>query len=162
MDDNFEIVEYKSSFLNPTEKLYVRAYLSTLSHARAHEIACGVKNGKENNFLSTRPNVQYHINNALQEKLESLEINVEEIVRRLYSEAIYREKGSNHAARVTALSLLGKHLGMFSEKQNDSEGITYNIVNYYEKEKELEEKIVDAPLYLSSQEMDNVEITNYD
>jgi phage terminase small subunit len=130
--ENFELVDYKSSYLNPTEKLYVRVYLSTLSHSEAHRVACGVKNPKENNPLSSRPNVQYHINTAIQERYDALDLKPEDIIKGLYSEAMYREKGSNHAARVTAWSMLGKHLNMFSEEKQQDEKVTYNIINYYD------------------------------
>ena len=143
--ENYELVDYKSSYLNPTEKLYVRVFLATLSHSEAHRVACGVKNPKENNPISNRPNVQYHINSAMQEKYDSLNLRPEDIIKGLYSEAMFREKGSNHAARVTAWSMLGKHLNMFTEEKSTDEKVTYNIINYYDatttKPLEIEEKL---------------------
>ena len=53
------------------------------------------------------------------------------VLRGLHAEAINDEKGTSHAARVQAWVWLGKHIGMFVEKEKEKDkSVTYNIVNY--------------------------------
>jgi hypothetical protein len=59
--------------------------------------------------------------------------SAEDVTSRLWKEASSSGKGSSQLARINALQLLGKHIGMFKEKPIKEEGsteITYNIVNY--------------------------------
>lgn len=125
-----EIKSFPTPRLDALEKLYVRTYLHTLSHPRAHEaISPGLAKYRIDNPYSRRENVQYHINLALQEKTEALQIDPQKIIERLYHEALREGAGSNHSARIQALQLLGKQLGMFEEKDK---GDVYhiNVVNY--------------------------------
>lgn len=132
-----EVITLKSPKLDPLEKLYVRAYLSKLSHSYAHSVVSpGIKNPKEDNPYSRRDNVQFHISLAMQEKMEALEINPETIIAKLYKEATREDKTASHNARITALNLLGKHLGMFVEKK-EVEKHVFNIVNYSDKPVEI-------------------------
>lgn len=125
-----EIVSIRTPKLDPLEKLYVRTYLSTFSHPRAHEaVVPGIKNPREDNPYSRRENIQFHISLALQEKAEALLVTPEVIIEKLFKEAIREGAGSNHAARIQALVHLGKHLGMFQEKKEDTTPI-FNIINY--------------------------------
>lgn len=128
-----EVITLKAPRLDPLEKLYVRAYLSKLSHSYAHSVVSpGIKNPKEDNPYSRRDNVQFHISLAMQEKMEALEINPETIIAKLYKEATREDKTASHNARIQALSLLGKQLGMFVEKK-EVEKHTFNIINYSDK-----------------------------
>jgi hypothetical protein len=125
-----EIKSFPTPRLDALEKLYVRTYLHTLSHPRAHEaISPGLAKYRIDNPYSRRENVQYHINLAIQEKTEALQIDPQKIIERLYHEALREGAGSNHSARIQALQLLGKQLGMFEEKEK---GDVYhiNVVNY--------------------------------
>lgn len=125
-----EVVELPIPKLNELEKLYVRTYLHTLSHPRAHEaVSPGINRGKEDNPYSRRHSVQFNIRKELQKKAESLTLDPEKIIEMLYNEATSLGAGTNQAARVTALTLLGKHLGMFKEK-SDKENIQINILSY--------------------------------
>ena len=47
---------------------------------------------------------------------EAPTVSADGLIKRLLREADYRGEGSSHAARVTALSWLGRHLAMFTEK----------------------------------------------
>lgn len=135
-----EIVSISSPKLSALDKLYVRAYLSTLDHIKAHKVVQpSLSQHKSDNIFSRKEAVQFHISLALQEQLESLSLSPEKIVNRLYKEATREGGGSNHAARVTALTVLGKHLGMFQEKKESTTPII-NIINYSPSEP-LETKI---------------------
>lgn len=127
--ENRETVSLPLPKLDLKDKLYIRTYLHTLSHPEAHRtVSPGVK-GREDNPWSRKENIKFHISLALQSKAEALSIDPNKIIERLYFEAIREGNGSNHSARIQALNILGKHLGMFSdEKKGDVYQI--NIVNY--------------------------------
>jgi hypothetical protein len=116
--------------LSALDKLYVRAYLSTLDHVKAHRVvAPTLKSHHATNTFSKKESVQFHISLGLQEAMEAFELTPEKIISKLYKEATREGLGSNHAARVTALSLLGKQFGLFQEKK-ESNVPTINIVTY--------------------------------
>lgn len=147
--------------LTPEEKLYLRVYLHTLSHAKAYEaVRPGLKNytsyNNDNNQFSRRESLRYHISLGLQEKAEALTLNKDMVLERLYKEALREGAGSNHAARIQALTLLGKHLGLFEEKREDN-SFTFNVINYSseplaleQKEDNIIEKVVDTEQALSN------------
>ena len=140
------IIQSPSPRLNKLERLYVKVYLRTLSHTRAHEaVSPGIKNPKADNPYSSRENVQFYISEGLEEKAEAVELTSDKIIERLYKEAIREGAGSNHSARIQALVQLGKHLGLFQEKK-EVQLPTFQIINYGTKEEptiptELEEQI---------------------
>lgn len=142
--------------LSPDEKLYVRVYLSTLSHAKAYE---AVKPGLTNystylndNQYSRRSNVSYHISLGLQEKAEALSLSPELILEKLYKEATREGAGSNHAARIQALTQLGKYFGLFEDKKQETSH-TFNIINYSSSPLKVEEI---EPLTLQEQEKEEI------
>lgn len=124
------LVAIRTPRLDPLERLYVRTYLHTFSHTEAHKaVSPGIKHPKVDNGYSQRENVKFHISLALQQKAEALSLSPELVLERLYLEATREGSGSNHAARIQALTLLGRHLGMFQEKK-ETDTYTFNIVNY--------------------------------
>jgi hypothetical protein len=160
-EEGGEIVSYSAPRLNALEKLYVRTYLSTLSHPRAYEaVRPGLSKYHIENPYSTKENIKFHISLKLQEQAEALCLTPEVILTQLYKEATREGNGSNHAARIQALQILGKHLGMFVEKKADVSH-TIQIVNYGPGEIEVKEKveeIEDNSTYLP----DNVVLLNYE
>ena len=134
-----EVVSLSSPRLNALEKLYVRTYLSSLSHPKAYEaVNPGLKKYHISNPYSERENVKFHISLKLQERAEALSLTPDIILTQLYKEATREGNGSNHAARIQALQILGKHLGLFTEKKEDTSHVI-NIINYGSQEiKELE------------------------
>ena len=134
-----EVVSLSSPRLNALEKLYVRTYLSTLSHPRSYEaVNPGLKKYHISNPYSERENVKFHISLKLQERAEALSLTPDIILTQLYKEATREGAGSNHADRIQALQILGKHLGLFTEKKEDTSHVI-NIINYGSQEiKELE------------------------
>lgn len=116
--------------LSSIDKLYVRAYLSTLCHIKAHKVvAPTLKSHHSDNTFSRKEAIQFAISLGLQESMEAFSLSPEAIVAKLYKEATREGGGSNHAARVSALTILGKQFGMFQDKK---EAIvpTINIINY--------------------------------
>jgi len=145
-----EVKSFSSPRLSAEDKLYVRAYLSTLSHRKAHEIACpDLKVHQTNNPFSKKEAVRFHISLGLQERAEALALTPEIILEKLFKEAVREGPGSNHAARIQALTQLGKHLGLFEEKK-DNNSHTFNIINYSSAPLSLEEikeeKIIESEL----------------
>ena len=49
------------------------------------------------------------------------------VIRRLMEEAERYGEGSSHAARISALALLGRHIGMFTEKVEHFGTVTFVI-----------------------------------
>jgi len=129
-EENGEVISLSSPRLSALEKLYVRTYLHTLSHPKAYEaVNPGLKLYHSDNPYSRKANVQYHIALTLQERAESLSITPESIISQLWKEGLREGAGSNHAARIQALTQLGKHLGLFAEKK-ESTAHTFNIITY--------------------------------
>lgn len=151
------LIPFSEPILDDREKLYVQAYLSKLSHSYAHGVVVpGIKNPKENNYFSRRENIKYHISKELHSKVEALSLTPEVIVERLFKEATSYGKDFSHPARIQALSILGKYLGMFKDKEESSVP-TIHIINYSDskieskveidnKEPSLLEEILDEPL----------------
>jgi hypothetical protein len=128
-----EVVSFSAPRLNARDKLYLRVYLNTLSHSKAYEsVVPGLKSygtyAKDNAFMR-KESIQYHISLALQERADALCITPELIIEKLFKEATREGAGSNHAARITALTQLGKHYGMFADKKESIQPI-FNIISY--------------------------------
>jgi hypothetical protein len=141
LEEQGEVVSYSAPRLNALEKLYVRTYLSTLSHPKAYEsVRPGLVNYRDNNPYSSKENIRFHISLKLQEQAEALCLTPEVILTQLYKEATREGNGSNHAARIQALQILGKHLGMFVEKKADVSH-TIQIINYGPGEIEVKEQV---------------------
>jgi hypothetical protein len=139
--ENGEVVSYSAPRLNALEKLYVRTYLSTLSHPKAYEaVTPGLAKYHIDNPYSRKENIKFHISLKLQEQAEAMCLTPEVILTQLYKEATREGNGSNHAARIQALQILGKHLGMFVEKKADVSH-TIQIINYGGTEIEVKEQI---------------------
>lgn len=155
--------------LSPDEKLYVRVYLHTLSHSKAYEaLKPGLSNySAYNNFdnqFSRRESVKYHISQGLQEKAEAFSISPELIIEKLYKEATREGAGSNHAARIQALTQLGKYFGLFEDKKQE-QSHTFNIINYSSEPLKIEEVKAEALEANESESLeelpDNIYIENY-
>lgn len=125
-----EVKSFSTPRLDAKDRLYVRVYLSTLSHSQAHSaVVPGLKHPKEDNPFSRKESIQFHISSALQDRADSMGLSPELILEKLYKEATREGAGSNHAARIQALTQLGKHFGLFQDKK-ESTGHTFNIINY--------------------------------
>ena len=125
-----EVKSFSAPRLDAKDRLYLRVYLSTLSHSQAHlAVTPGLKHPKEDNPFSRKESIAFHISSALQDRADSMGLGPDVILEKLYKEATREGAGSNHAARIQALTQLGKHFGLFQDKK-ESAGHTFNIINY--------------------------------
>lgn len=128
---NETIISLKEPRLSDEDKLYVKAYLFKLSHSKAYKLLRpDLKNHPSSNPFSKKDSVQYHIRKELIIKTEALELDGDKIMSLLLQEATRLGNGSSPTARVQALALLGKQLGLFEEKKDEKENVTFNVINY--------------------------------
>lgn len=130
-DDTGITIVLKEPRLNGEEKLYVSAYFSTMSHNKAHAVLRPeAKQHFAKNIFSRSDAVQYHIKKNMINKMSALELTGEKVLDLLLQEATRLGNGSSPTARVQALTLLGKQLGLFEEKKDEKDNVVFNIVNY--------------------------------
>lgn len=159
-----KVVSFSAPKLSAKDKLYIRAYISTLSHNKAYEVLVpGLATYKQcgDNCYSRKEAVQFHIAQSLQDKADSFNLSPEVILEKLYKEATREGAGSNHAARIQALTQLGKHFGLFQEKK-ESNAHTFNIINYgtIESVEQLEPIQLQEPIE-NNEIPENVQLTTY-
>lgn len=161
-DNNFmgkgEVVSFSSPRLSHLEKLYVRVYLSTLSHIEAYKsIVPNLKQYHSDNPYSRKENIQFHISLGLQDKADAIGITSDLIIEKLYKEATREGAGSNHAARIQALTQLGKHLGLFQDKR-ETNAHTFQIINYSAEPVLLEEVPIQT---IETPQLEGVSFTSF-
>ena len=149
VDVTDSILPFKEPRLTPDERLYVESYFISFSHAKAHEsISPGHKKYQNKNTYSKRESVQYHINKKTIKKASAIALESDTIMDLLLQEATRLGNGSSPTARVQALQLLGKQLGLFEEKKDEKEAITFNLVSYGSAEvlkvEKVEEKVIES------------------
>jgi hypothetical protein len=104
--------------MTPKQERFVQEYLIDLNATQA-AIRAGYKEkradaiGYEN---LRKPEIKKAVSALQAKRAEKAEVTQEYILKRLIIEAERDEEGSSHGARVNALGLLGKHLGMFTDK----------------------------------------------
>ena len=74
-----------------------------------------------------KPHIADAIEKARKKSAKKFTLSQDRILEQLWTEAQEAAQGS---ARIKALELLGKHFGLWKETEKESQGITYNIVNY--------------------------------
>ena len=103
--------------LTPRQERFVQEYLIDLNAT-----AAGGRAGYKNTDSGRQLVIKSHVLNAIRAEQEkrAKRMNVTQgyVLERLQLEAERDEENSSHAARVSALNLLGKHLGMFVDRQN--------------------------------------------
>ncbi len=106
--------------LTPKQAAFVREYLVDMNATRAAIRAKYSKRTAEQqgHRLLRNAGVAKAVASALQRRAERLELTQDTVVRGLLIEAEDRSKGASHAARVSAWTALGKHLGIFQENLN--------------------------------------------
>lgn len=99
------------------QKLLADAYLASpaLSVSEAAENA-NYSSRQQADVTLKLPHVQQYIEQRMAELEKQALITHEEVINGLKKEATSFGDGSSHSARVSAWGLLGKHLGMFTEK----------------------------------------------
>lgn len=108
--------------LTAKQAAFVEEYLVDLN-ATAAAIRAGYASKsarKVGSNLLTLPHIQAAIQEAMAERRERVEVTQDYVLARLKAEAELKGKGASHVGRIRALELLGKHLGMFTEKREIS------------------------------------------
>lgn len=104
--------------LNPRQARFVQEYLVDGNATQAAIRAGYSQRGADVQGvrLLGDARIQQAVYEAQQARAQRVQIDQDWVLRRLKEEAEYRDQGATHAARVRALELCGKHLGMFREK----------------------------------------------
>ena len=110
--------------MNPKRAAFVREYLIDLN-ATAAAGRAGYSDPNYGRQLLTEPNVAAAIEKAQAERAQTLRVTAQMVVEGLH--AIASGDGPE-SARVAAWGHLGKHLGMFADRQEHSGGVTIRII----------------------------------
>ena len=115
--------------MTPKQERFVQEYLVDLNATQAAIRAGYAKKradaiGYEN---LRKPEIAKAIEAAQSKRAKRIEITQDYVLERLKIEAERDEEGASHAARVSALQLLGKHQGMFIDKQQVDLAATINV-----------------------------------
>jgi hypothetical protein len=107
-----------AGILTPKQRRFAEEYLVDLNATQAairagYSAATAGQIGYEN---LTKPEVQVAVWQAQAARSERVKITQDDVLRGLHREATLCGEGASHAARVSAWGLLGKHLGMFTER----------------------------------------------
>jgi phage terminase small subunit len=104
--------------LTPKQERFVDEYLIDLNATQAAQRAgySAAYAGKIGSQLLGKTGVAAAIKKRRSNQAERNELTQDEVIAGLRKEARRQSEGSSHSARVRALELLGKHLGMFVDK----------------------------------------------
>lgn len=123
-----------STDLTPKQKSFVEHYCTdaNFNAAKAAELAGYGLTRNIYKQLMGNPKIKKAIEERVLETKRRSWLTEDTILEQLWKEAQREGKGSSHAARINALVFLGKHIGMFREKeeQKGPQKIEYNVVNY--------------------------------
>lgn len=122
--------------LNPQQELFVEAFCSSptfnatqaAKDAGYSETSAHIRGPK----LLQNPRVQKAIDKRLEKRKTAFWLKENTVLEKLWEEATRTAGNASHAARINALVWLGKHIGMWREKVEETEEakITYNVINY--------------------------------
>lgn len=82
--------------------------------------------------LLSQPSIMREVAKRKQALMEKALVTQEEVVKGLKAEAEFQGEGSSHSARIRAWEVLGKYLGMFTEKLEVEQDSKVNITVSYE------------------------------
>lgn len=115
--------------LTPKQQRFVNEYLVDLNATQA-AIRAGYSPRTARNQASdllAKPDIQDAIRSARAEQQARTQITADYVLRRLRLEAHRTGKGSQHSARVRALELLGRHLGLWVEA-GDGQQVVVQVI----------------------------------
>lgn len=110
--------------LTEKQKRFVEEYLIDLNATQAAIRAGYSENSamEQGYQLLQKTSVQHAIQQAQSKRAKRTEISQDDVIKGLMLEATREGEGSSHSARVSAWSLLGKHLGMFKDRVDITSG----------------------------------------
>ena len=113
--------------LTPKRAAFVREYLIDLNASAAARRAGYSERsaGAQGHDLLKNPEIVAAIEKAQAERAARTGVTVEMVVEGLHKEATTADSDT---ARVSAWAHLGKHLGMFADRQEHSGGVTIRII----------------------------------
>jgi phage terminase small subunit len=116
--------------LTPKRAAFVREYLIDLNASAAARRAgyaprTANRTGSE---LLSNPDIQTQLQAALKERAEKAAVSAEWVLERLRIEAEGSGPDTSPAARVRAAELLGKHIGMFTERLEHTGGVSIEVI----------------------------------
>ena len=100
---------------SPRQNKFILEYLKDLNATKAAERAGYKHPHVQGSQLLAKPKIKTEIDSELKARSERLRIGSDWIVMRLEQEA--SDKNNTAAARIRALELLGKHIGLFQPKR---------------------------------------------
>lgn len=115
--------------LTPKQQRFVEEYLIDFNATQAciragySQKSAGAQGGEN----LEKPEIQQAIAEGKAKMSERTGITQDLVLNGLLKEATREGEGSSHSARVSAYGLLGKHLGMFADKVEQSGGIHVHV-----------------------------------
>jgi phage terminase small subunit len=112
-----------TSALTPRQQRFVDEYLLDLNATQAATRAgYSARTANEQGArLLAKASVAQAVEAAQRSRGERLQVTQDDVLEGLLLEARRTGPGSSHSARVAALGLLGKHLGMFTERTQQAD-----------------------------------------
>ena len=101
--------------MTPRQNLFVSEYLQDLNATRAARDAGFAHPNVQGSQLLAKPHVRKRLDEAIMARSERLRIDADWVLSRLEHEA--QGQDNSAAVRVRALELIGKHLGIFSDRK---------------------------------------------
>lgn len=111
--------------LTPRQAAFIREYLLDLNATQA-AIRAGYSEKtaySQGQRLLKNAEIQEAVQEAQAERAERLELTQDDVLKGLLLEAMREGEGSSHSARVAAWGHLGKHLGMFTDKVENTHAV---------------------------------------
>lgn len=130
----------KQTKLTEKQKRFCEEYLIDLNATQAATRA-GYKNAEIGRQLITKNNILAYLKELRKKQSERTGINADTVLKELKKIAL-AEADISGKEKIKALELLGKHLGMFSERKeesNENSEIIFNIIPASQREESQEE-----------------------
>lgn len=115
--------------LTAKQQAFCREYLLDLNAAAARRAGYSEHTAEQQGSrLLSNAKVQAEIQRAMDDRAERAEVDADYVIERLKHEAEHSGKASSHSARVSALGLLGRHLGMFTDKVETTQVVRQRLI----------------------------------
>lgn len=116
--------------MTPKQRRFVEEYLVDLdAAAAARRAGYSERTARQIGYENlTKPDVAAAIAAARAERAARTELTQDMVVKGLLREARLTGEGSSHSARVSAWAQLGRHLGMFVDRQRIEGSLSVEVV----------------------------------